>query len=29
MNGNMADGLISIARLTGNPIASSTDLHLV
>jgi len=26
MNGNTADGLISIARLTGNPIASSTDL---
>jgi len=26
MNGNTADGLINIARLTGNPIASSTDL---
>jgi len=26
MNGNMADGLISFARLTGNPIASRTDL---
>ncbi|WP_459592941.1 tandem-95 repeat protein, partial [Bradyrhizobium diazoefficiens] len=28
-NGNTAGGLISIAQLTGNPIVSNTDLHLV